>query len=53
MTRHPHAALGIQFTMWRKVAAGMMPGPQAGETATVVKLFRVLLLTLAVPPQWR
>ncbi|MES2977359.1 MAG: putative sulfate exporter family transporter [Pseudomonadota bacterium] len=26
------------------VAAGMMLGPQAGDTATVVKLFRVLLL---------
>ena len=26
------------------VAAGMMLGPEAGDTATVVKLFRVMLL---------
>jgi uncharacterized integral membrane protein (TIGR00698 family) len=30
------------------VAAGMMLGPQAGDTATVVKLFRVMLLTPVV-----
>ncbi len=30
------------------VAAGMILGPQAGDTATVVKLFRVMLLTPAV-----
>ena len=30
------------------VAAGMMLGPQAGDTATVVKLFRVMLLMPAV-----
>jgi uncharacterized integral membrane protein (TIGR00698 family) len=30
------------------VAAGMMLGPEAGDTATVVKLFRVMLLTPVV-----
>lgn len=30
------------------VAAGMLLGPEAGDTATVVKLFRVMLLTPAV-----
>ena len=30
------------------VAAGMLLGPQAGDTATVVKLFRVILLTPVV-----
>lgn len=46
-----HAGLFLGGTIHdvaQVVAAGMLLGPQAGDTATVVKLFRVMLLTPVV-----